>query len=290
MAQIRKIKKRITAVNTIQRITKTMQLIATAKFTTAVQRAKASRPYTDKLRQLVAESLAAATDLEHPLIDGPAESPNRELLLVITSDRGLCGAYNANILRTARSHIRDLQARGRAVDLETAGKKAVGYFRFQRLPIAHHHSIGDKPQYGVVESLAQRYIDEFGAGQYDAVSVAYTHFVSNTRQVPKIIGLLPLKPPAQGDAPADANALYEFSPSSEALLDDLLPSAVRTALFQAFLDAAVSEQIMRMVAMKGATENAGDLGRTYTRDYNRARQSQITTELMEIIAGAAALD
>jgi F-type H+-transporting ATPase subunit gamma len=289
MARTREIKKRIGAVGTIQRITKTMQMIATAKFTTAAQRAHASKPYTEKMQGLVAEALAGASDFEHPLMAPPVESPRRELLLAIASNRGLCGAYNANVLRTAMGHIRGLRAGGRVLDLETAGRKAVGYFRFQKVAIARRHTIADQPPYDQVEPLAERYIEEFIAGRHDAVRVASMQFVSNTRQVPRVIQLLPLQP-ASGDteAPGPA-ATYEFSPSAEAILGELLPLVVKTALFQAFLDAAVSEHITRMVAMKAATDNAGELGRMLVRRFNRARQTQITTELMEIIGGAAAL-
>lgn len=295
MAQIREIKKRMTAVKTIQRITKTMQMIATAKFTAAVGRAKATRPYTDKVRQLVGEVAAAAGDVENPLIDGPAEPANRELLLVISSDRGLCGAYNGNVLRKGLMAVRELRDRNVEIDLETSGKKAIGFFRFQKMPVAHRHTVGDKPKYEDVNRIAERYIQAFVDGKYDKISVAYMRFISNARQVPEVMQLLPLKPPTAGEQTADASgtastANYDFSPSSKQLLDDLLPMAVKTALFQAFNDAVVSEQIMRMVAMKAATENAKDLGRSLRRDFNRARQSQITTELTEIIAGAAALE
>ena len=300
MAQIREIRKRMVAVGTIQRITKTMQMIATAKFTAAVARAKATKPYTTRIRQLVAEVSAAAGDVEHPLISGPAEPANRELLLVIASDRGLCGAYNSNVLRKALHHIRALRTRNVAFNLETSGKKAVGFFKFLQIPVTHKHSIGDKPKYEEVERLASRYIQEFTAGKFDAVRVAYMRFESNSRQVPELIQLLPLKTvPAQtaqsstadtaaGQGAATAN--YDFSPSSEALLADLLPLTVKTALFQAFNDAVVSEQIMRMVAMKAATENAKDLGKNLRRQFNRARQTKITTELTEIVSGAAALE
>src|SRR5262245_19480396 len=193
MAQIREIKKRMVAVGTIQRITKTMQMIATAKFTAAVARAKATKPYTTKIRQLVGEVAAAAGDVEHPLIDGPAESPNHELLLVISSDRGLCGAYNANVLRKAIGQVRDLRARNVQFTLETSGKKAVGFFKFLHIPIAHRHMIGDKPKYEEVEKLATRIIEEFTAGKYDAVRVACMRFESNSRQIPEVVQLLPLK-------------------------------------------------------------------------------------------------
>jgi F-type H+-transporting ATPase subunit gamma len=293
MAQTREIKKRIVAVGTIQRITKTMQMIATAKFTAASQRARATRPYTRTIRRLVGELAAAAGEIEHPLIDGPPAPVRRELLLAISSDRGLCGAYNANVLRAAIAHIRELRGAGIALDLETSGKKAVAFFRFQRVDIARRHLIGDKPEYPAVEALASRYIDAFAAGRYDAVRVAYMRFESNARQVPEVLQLLPIKPqeaaePAGGDHHPHAN--YEFSPSGKALLADLLPMTVKAQLFQAFNDAVVSEQLMRMVAMKAATENAKDLGRILHRRFNRARQTQITTELSEIIGGTTALE
>ncbi len=291
MATLREIKKRMTAVGSIARITKTMQMIANAKFAAAVQRAKATKPYTQKIRQLVGEVAAAAGDVRHPLIDGPAESPKRELLLLVSSDRGLCGAYNTNILRKAALHFRTVKSAGTAVDIEVAGKKALAAVKYHGYAIAERHSFGDKPKYEDVERVAQRYIEAFSSGKYDAVRIAYTRFESNARQVPEIVQLLPLKPPA-GDAGSvkGGGATYEFTPSAEALLGDLLPLSVKASLFQAFNDAVVSEQIMRMVAMKAATENAKDLGKNLRRQYNRARQSKITTELTEIVSGAAALE
>lgn len=290
MAQIREIRKRMVAVGTIQRITKTMQMIATAKFTAAAARAKATKPYSKKIRQLTAEVAAAAGDIEHPLISEPAESPKRELLLVISSDRGLCGAFNANVLRKAIGHVRDLRKRGTGLSLEVSGKKAVGFFKFQQVPIVHRHTIGDKPKYEEVERIATRIMEEFTAGRFDAVRVAYMRYESNSRQIPEVMQLLPLKVSTPATASGGAKANYDFSPSSAELLADLLPLTVKTALFQAFNDAVVSEQIMRMVAMKAATENAKDLGKNLRRQFNRARQSKITTELTEIVSGAAALE
>ncbi|NNM25931.1 MAG: ATP synthase F1 subunit gamma [Phycisphaerales bacterium] len=295
MAQIREIKKRTKAVGTIQRITKTMQMIATAKFTAAVQRAKATKPYTETIRELVAELTSAAGEIEHPLIDGPPERVGRELLIVISSDRGLCGAYNASVFRTAIRHVRTAREGGTDLVVETSGKKAVGFFRFQKVPVDRMHAIGDKPQYEAVEAIASDVIAAFTAGEYDAVRVAYMRFESNARQIPELLQLLPLRP-ATLESAADAGektggtANYEFSPSGPELLGALLPLAVKSQLFQAFNDAVVSEQIMRMVAMKAATENARDLKKTLTRDFNRARQAQITTELTEIIGGTAALE
>ncbi len=288
MAQIRELKKRMVAVRTIQRITKTMQMIATAKFTAALARAKATRPYTDRIRGLVGEVAAAAgDDFSHPLMKAPAAATSRELVLVITSDRGLCGAYNGNVLRKGNQTVKALKAAGKDVHLETVGKKAVAYFRFAKVDIAERHTFGDKPQFAQVEALAKRLMSDFEAGKFDAVHVVYMRFVTNSRQVAESMQLLPLAAPSTaGAAPAN----YEFSPSGAELLADLLPKSVVVSLFQAFNDAAVSEHVMRMVSMKAATDNAGGLVRTIRRNYNRARQARITTELTEIVAGAAALE
>lgn len=292
MGRIREIKKRMIAVSNIERITKTMQLIATAKFTAALIRTTATKPYTEKIRQLVAEVAAAAGDVEHPLLAGPPEKTNRHLLLVITSDRGLCGAYNGSVLRKAMVKVRDLRESNTEIILETSGKKAVGFFKFQRIPLAERHTIGDKPVYEDVNHLATRYIRDFSEGKYDEISVAYMRYETNARQIPELMKLLPLSTDAveQGESTGAPQANYDFSPSSEELLDALLPLTVKTTLFQAFNDAVVSEQIMRMVAMKAATENAKELSKTLRRQFNRARQTQITTELMEVIAGSAALE
>ena len=293
MAQTREIKKRMVAVGTIQRITKTMQMIATAKFTAALQRTQATRPYSGWILQLLAELAADAGELDRGLLRTDPVAGGRELVLVIASDRGLCGAYNSNVLRTALTHLRGLKHSGRDLTLEISGKKALGFFQFAGIPIAEHHTIGDKPSYDDIDALASRYMQAFIDGRYDAVRVVSMRFVSNARQMPQIVQLLPLaaQPEASADEPVDRpRAAYEFSPSAESLLADLLPLTVKTQLFQCFNDAVVSEQIMRMVAMKAATENARDLKKSLNRKFNRARQAQITTELTEIISGAAALE
>ena len=301
MAQIREIKKRMVAVRTIQRITKTMQMIATAKFTAALQRAKATRPYTERIRELVAEVSAAAGDVDNPLLgvrsDGSGKSAGKEILLVVTSDRGLCGAYNGSVLRNAMNEIRKRRAAKCEVIVETAGKKGVAFFRFQKMDIAERHSFGDKPVFADVAALADRYMADFVAGKIDAVHVAYMRFISASRQVPEVMQLLPLTVDASVAASASAataakgaETVYDFRPSAEVLLNDLLPKSVKVSLFQALNDSVVSENVMRMVAMKAATDNASGLGRTLKRNFNRARQAKITTELTEIISGAAALE
>jgi F-type H+-transporting ATPase subunit gamma len=294
MAQIREIKKRMVAVGTIQRITKTMQMIATAKFTAAVQRAKATQPYTEKIRELVAAVCSDPSEVDHPLAGGDHRKVSKELVLVISSDRGLCGAFNGHVLRMAKGLVRALRESGVEVQVETSGRKAGVFFKFERIDVATQHEVGDKPDYEVVAAIADRFMDEFVAGDFDKVHVVYMRFISNSRQEPEVMQLLPLQPPTAEEEVAPTSGgtsvSYEFTPDEEGLLNDLLPRSVRTALFQAYNDATVSEQIMRMIAMKAATDNAGSLGRTLKRDFNRARQGKITTELTEIISGAAALE
>ena len=288
MAQIREIKQRMVAVGTIQRITKTMQMIATAKFTAAVQRTKATQPYTEKIRDLVASVCSNPAELDHPLVGSDRKPSGRDLLLVIGSDRGFCGAFNSNILRKSLKFHRSLVEQGREVVVETSGSKAETFFGFANIEVVEAHSVGDKPAYETVAAIADSYMDRFVAGEIDTVRVAYMRFESNSRQIPEIQQLLPMETPS-GDEAGGGSDMYEFTPDEGSLLNALLPQAVRTSLFQAFNDAVVSEQIMRMIAMKAATDNAAGLGRTLKRDYNRARQAKITTELTEIVSGAAAL-
>jgi F-type H+-transporting ATPase subunit gamma len=300
MAKTREIKRRIKAVGNIQRITKTMQMIATARFQAAQKRASAARPYTLKIAELVGElATALATDatISHPLLKAPEPKVGRQLVLVITSSRGLCGGYNASTLRQAMQFIR--AQGGQQLDLEVVGKKGNAYFKFNRQAIAAFHSqFTDRPAYDQVDALAERYMKDFSAGKYDAVQVVYMSFLSMARQAPRVLTLLPLRPP---EVPADRTAgvkgsgadkarpvvQYDFSPGPVELLAELLPATVKTQLFQAFNEAAVGEQIARMVAMKSATDSAGKMSKLLTRKYNRARQTAITTELSEIVGGAA---
>ena len=293
MATLRELKDRIKAVGNIKRITKTMQMIATAKFQAAVRRATETKPYTEQIAQLVGDLAAAAGSgdaLAHPLLSKPDVSPKRELVLIITSNRGLCGAYNGNVVRTAAQLLKDGSDVER--DIQLVGKKGIAWCRFNNYDVETAHDFGDQPTYDEVNGLATEYMARYTAGRYDAVRVVYMKFISNSRQTPEVMTLLPAEPPKaeEGATGADANALYEFSPSPEELLQSLLPITVKTRLFQAFNDAVVSEQVNRMVAMKAATDNASDMGKGLTRQFNRARQAQITTELNEVIGGAEALN
>ena len=298
MAKTREIRKRIKAVGNIRRITKTMQMIATSKFAKAQGRALATKPYTEGVFGLVTELAATAGNVSHPLINGPEgkAKTDRELTLVITSDRGLCGPYNGSVLRTAMAHLRaSKSAQGGVIEL--VGKKGASFLKFNRVTVAQTYSLGDKPAFDDIKKIGESYMKRFTAGEVAAVRVVYMRYISAGRQTPEVLQLLPLKPPAAkraaGAAPATDGkgytAQYEFSPEAGKLLDDLLPAAVNATLYQAFNDALVSEQVARMIAMKAATDNAGKMRKSLTRDFNRARQAQITTELTEIVSGAAAL-
>ncbi len=283
------------AVANIRRITKTMQMIATAKFQSAQKRATAAQPFAQKITELVGE-LGAAGAADHPLLRPPPEPASRRLLLVLTANRGLCGGYNANVLRTAGAFLQ--RDPGLAIDLEVAGKKGMAFFKFAGVPVKSFLSqFNDNPDRQAVEQLADRYMQAFIGGAYDSIHVASMAFHSAARQSPQVVQLLPLANETPQDAqPAippvagtDIGQTYDFSPDPQQLLEELLPVAVKTQLVQRFNEAAVSEHIARMVAMKSATDSAGKMGKELTRSYNRARQAAITTELSEIIAGSAAL-
>jgi F-type H+-transporting ATPase subunit gamma len=322
MAKARAIIKRRKAVRNIRKITKTMQMIATAKFQKALKRAVGTKPYSLKARELVGDLAASlGGNIDHPLLRRSAEGANRSAVLVITSKRGLAGAYNGQVLRTAAHFIRDQEAAGKQIELHVSGKKGVTYFNFQRRPITRRYEeFADQPRYEDVERLAGDFMHDFMEGKLDSVHVIYMNFISTSTQVADVLTLLPLTgvaqaadhsalQAAQADAQQKAGALdaqrsgaqvkasasekihtvYEFSPGPRELLDELLPLTVKTALFQCFLDAATSENVARMVAMKSATDNADKMVKSLTMQYNRARQGQITTELSEIMGGVEAM-
>ncbi len=292
MANKRILVKRRKSVRNIRKITRTMQLIATARFQAAMSRATATKPYTEKLAELVADLTRAASSATHPLME-THEEVNRSALIAITSNRGLCGGYNANVLRVAMAHLDQQSADGTETDVHMVGKKGVGYFRFLGRSVTRQTTdIGDKPSFGDVEPIANALMDRFIRGEIASAHVAYMKFISAGKQEAVVLPLLPL---AGGTSTADDGGAtggavdFEFSPEPKALLDELLPASVRVRLFQCFTDATVSEQLARMVAMKAATDAADDMITALSRQYNRARQTQITMELLDIVGGANAL-
>ena len=292
MANTRAIVKRRKAVRNIRKITRTMELIATARFKKAMDRATEAEAYTRKIAELAADLSATATNVTHPLLQKRDEVKN-ELLLVLCSNRGLCGGYNAAILREANGRNRQLRAEGVALHLELSGKRAIAYYRYQRVPAEKTFTqYDDKVTFEEVDELAGRYIAAFIAKKLDRVEVAYMKFINSARQVPVVETLLPLSEvTAAGAAKAQPKTTveYEFLPDAGDILQELLPVSFKVRLFKCFLDAAVSEQIARRVTMKQATENADEMIKTLTRQYNRARQAQITKEIAEVIGGAEAL-
>jgi F-type H+-transporting ATPase subunit gamma len=293
MANRRVLVKRRKAARNIRKITRTMQLIATARFQSAYSAAVAARPYTEKLAEMVANLARAAKSLDHPLLSVP-ERDERSAIVVVSSTRGLCGGYNANVLRTALEHVKQLEAGGSGMEIHAVGKKGIAYLKFVGREVAAGiTSISDRPRFDEVEPLANRLMQRFIAGELTSVWVSYMKFVSTGKQEPVVERLLPLSPDEALVAEGGRDGLetsYEFSPEPRELLAELLPATVRVRLYQAFMDAAVSEQVARMVAMRAATDAAEEMIRRLTLQYNRARQTQITMELLDIVGGANALD
>lgn len=291
MANLRQLVNRRKAVRNIRKITRTMELIATARFKKAMDRAAQAEAYTRKIAEIASDLTSAGGEASHPLLAVRPEV-KRVLILVIGSNRGLAGGYNGGILRKAQERFRELQAAGIPFDVEAAGKKPIGFLKYQKIPrLAEYTQFEDKPSFEQVEPIGDKYIQMYVSGQVDQVQVAYMKFLTASRQTPVVETLLPLAAVSTAATPRAAGPAveYEFIPSATEILDAIVPVAFKQRLFKCFLDAAVSEQIARRVAMKAATENAADLIQLLTRQYNRARQAKITKEISELIAGAEAL-
>src|ERR1051326_3728307 len=289
MAKLRVLVKRRKAIRNIRKITRTMELIATARFKKAMDRASEAAAYTRKIAELTADLSANATNISHPLLE-KRETVRNSLLLVLGSNRGLCGGYNGAILREANEAIARIRQEGATLHLELSGKRAIAYYRFRGVPAEHTYThFEDRTTFDQTEELSNRYIADYIAGKIDRVEVAYMKFLNAARQAAVVEMLLPLSAPTGAANKQAAPIEYEFIPSAKDILEELLPVSFKARLFKCFLDAAVSEQIARRVAMKAATENAGDMIRSLSQQYNRARQAQITKEIAEVIGGVEAL-
>jgi F-type H+-transporting ATPase subunit gamma len=292
MAKARALDRRRKSIRNIRKITRTMELISTARFKRAMDRAVAATAYTRRMTGLVDNLARSGLELSHPLLAERPE-PHQATLLVLTANRGLCGGYNSSVLRLAYARRSELVEELDQLRLEVSGKRGISAFRFRRIvPDEQFTHFEDRPRFEEIEVLADRYLDEFTSGRMDRLDVAYTRFESLSRQEAVVETLLPVGRPevgeAEGEQPAGGTD-YEFLPSAEDVLDELIPTSFRVRLLKCLLDAAASEQIARMVAMKAATDNADQMIRQLTMVYNRARQGQITSELLEIIGGAEAL-
>lgn len=294
MANPRELDKRRKSVRNIRKITRTMELIATARFKKAMDRAAAATAYTDRITQLVGDLTKTGLKVSHPLLE-QREKTERAVLLVLTANRGLCGGFNGNLVRAALERWKELQAEVPECRLEISGKRGIGGFKFRGYAADQTYThFEDKPSFAEVELIANRFLDEYTVGSIDRLDVVYTKYESIARQKVAIETLLPLGSLGDESSSADessavAGPQYDFLPSPESILEEVVPTSFKVKLFKCFLDSAVSEQIARMVAMKGATENAGDLIKSLSMQYNRARQGRITSELMDLIGGVEAL-
>ncbi len=294
MANSRQLVKRRKAVRNIAKITRTMELIATARFKKAMDRATEAAAYTKKINEIVADLAGANLAFSHPLLQKPAEEQN-VALLILTSNRGLCGGFNGGILRKGMARLRELKATGKTVRLEVSGKRGLSLMKYEKIPVdAAYTNFEDKPGFDEVNAIASRFVADFIAGRIHRLDIVYQKFESAAKQSPVVETILPIGDLAavatSGTAGKGSGIEYEFLPNANQILEEIVPAAFKARFFKCFLDAAVSEQIARRVAMKAAHENAQDMIKSISTAYNRARQSQITSELSEIIGGAAALE
>ena len=293
MAGLKDIKKKITSISNTRKITRTMEMVAAAKSKQTIDRVEASTPYSSKLTELL-NSLTGGQNVDHFLVREKAKV-QKSALLVVTANRGLCGGYNTNVANLAEKWVRAEEAEGRETHVMMVGKKGISRFRFRKVEVAEKRTdIEDKPTFSQASEIADGFIESFRRGEVDRVMVAVTRYHSAVVQQADLFQLLPMIPPeAEGDDGGEAsqqNTDFIFEPDPVRILEDLLPFSVKHTMYRLLLEAAAGEQIARRVAMKLATDNAGELTRFYTGKYNRERQASITQQIMEIVGGAEALD
>jgi F-type H+-transporting ATPase subunit gamma len=330
MAKSRALDKRRKSVKSIRKITRTMELVATAQFKKAMEQAVAADAYTWRLVRLI-HDLTESEPFEHPLLYERKKevSQKRVVLLALSANRGMCGGFNSGVMRLATQRLKGLKQEYGGTSLEVSGKRGISAFKFRGMDIDQSYTdLQDKPTLSLIDPLADHLVEMFLTQKIDRLDVCYTKFESISKQYPVVETLLPIAAlTAEGDVNAvkddsmvqdlkraamvqkadaitasgatdrgvadlkmrDNKALFDFLPSTEDILEELVPKVFKTKLFKCFLDSAVSEQIARMVAMKSATESADKMIGLLTTAYNRARQSQITNEILEIISGADAL-
>jgi F-type H+-transporting ATPase subunit gamma len=293
---LRDIKKRIGSVQSTRQITRTMEMVATAKLKKAQERIESARPYALAMMEVLGNVARFSKGSVHPLLLEHAKR-NRVVVICVTSDRGLAGAFSSNIIRLAESFMRDERARGtEQMDLVAVGKRAISYFRYRGIePLAAYRDISDRPTFADARSIASHVLEPYVANEVDAVYVAFNRFKNVAEQKPEWHQLLPIERRVVDEAAAEYEHLhlaaeYMFEPDAETVLEALLPTYVQTLVYRALMESAASEQGARRTAMKSATDNATEMITTLTRSYNRARQAAITTEIAEIVGGAEALE
>lgn len=291
MANPRQLDKRRKSVKNIRKITRTMELIATARFKKAMDRASAATAYTERVTKLVADLMQTGLEVSHPLLDAREKTQNAKLLL-LTANRGLCGGFNGNLVRAGLKQWDQLNSEVENCSIEVSGKRGIGGVRYRGITAEQEFThFEDKPRFDEVDAIATRYLEAYAAGEIDRLDVVYTRFISAAKQQVVVETLLPLGSIGADEAAAEegSGTPYEFLPSPESILEEVVPTSFKVKLFKCFLDSAVSEQISRRVAMKAATENADDLIKSLSMQYNRARQGRITNELMDLIGGVEAI-
>ncbi len=289
-AKLRVVRRRIRSVQSTKKITRAMELIASSRIVKAQQRVEAARPYAIQLTKAMEDVARQTGSLAHPLLE-EREQAAKVGVLVVTSDRGLAGSYNANVLKVADGLQREIRSRGLKPVLYVIGKKGVGYFRFRAVPMqASWQGFSEVPTYEKAEEIGRTLIREFAEAEIDELHCAYTDFRSAFTLRATSQRFLPIAPEeVTGSGPGLVQAEYLFEPEPQAILDELLPQYLVTKVFAALLESAASENASRRRAMKAATDNADDLIKVLTRQANRARQDEITTEIMEIVGGSEAL-
>jgi F-type H+-transporting ATPase subunit gamma len=295
MANTRQLVRRRKSVRNTRKITKTMEKISTAKLAKAQNAAIAARPYAQKLREIIGEVASASADVKHPLLEAHPQ-PKKAVVIVLTSDRGLCGAFNSNLVKAARNIANELKAKGRELSFIVQGKKGVAAFKYMNLPVMERLiGISDKPSYQRAESIADKLIAAYGKYEVDEVYIVYSAFKGAGAQAPTTEALMPLssltgeKSDGKDKAKKAESGGYIFHPNPADILAQVLPLVVKMSIFTAMLQNTASEHAARRVAMKNATDSADDMIKLLSRQYNRARQGKITQEIAEIVGGAAAL-
>ncbi len=299
MAKGRQLKGRIRSVQNTRKITRTMELVSTSKLKRAQDRVVAARPYAEALREVLADLVTPELAERFPLLRRPAPpakgGPGRAAVILLTSNRGLAGAFNSNLIKEARRRIEELEARGYAVELHGVGKKGIGFFKYLHRKLAlERMDIGDKPSAEHASEIAQPLIEAYSAGTLASVDLVHAKFVSALTTPPTTTRILPVaavgeRPGAGAARPAGPSRDYLLAPSADAILEQLLPLYVRNAVYRGLVETAAAEHGARRTAMKNATDNAGEILEVLKRTYNRQRQASITQEIAEIVGGAAAL-
>ncbi len=296
MPSLKELRGRIGSVKQTQKITSAMKLVAASKLKRAQEQAEASRPFALKMSAMLANLAAGVRDLPGaPALLAGSGKEETHLLVVATSDRGLCGGFNSSIIRAVRRRIAELQGEGQTVKIICIGRKGRDMLRREhgKLIVEFVDGVAGKRrmEYADAAMVAQKILDLYAAGEFDVCTIAYNRFKSAVTQIVTLQQIVPVEPPAPAEEGADASgdgAIYEFEPNEEQILSELLPRNLAVQIFGALVENAASEQGARMAAMDNATRNAGEMIRKLTLRYNRQRQAQITKELIEIISGAEA--